>query len=108
MSCAYRTSSVIIYISFCKCTSVSYSYDGRTLVSTTDAWHDQLKCYDNTVISYDVLNASVGLGISGTAEIISGTVGIQFGDVVSIQAKGYVGAGITFDFTNGIKFGIGY
>lgn len=52
MSCAYRTSSIIIYISFCKCTSVSYSYDGRTLVSTTDAWHDQLKCYNNTVISY--------------------------------------------------------
>ena len=29
------------------------------------------------------VNASAGDGISGTAEIISGTVGIQFGDVIS-------------------------
>ena len=53
------------------------------------------------------VNASVGAGISGTAEIISGTVGLQFGDAISIDVKGYVGIGFTIDFTNGIKFGIG-
>lgn len=53
------------------------------------------------------VNASVGAGISGTAEIISGTVGIQFGDAISIGVKGYVGIGFTIDFTNGIKFGVG-
>ena len=45
--------------------------------------------------------------ISATAEIISETVGIQFGDAVSIGVKGYVGVGFTLDFTNGIKFGVG-
>ena len=53
------------------------------------------------------VNASVGAGISGTAEIISGTVGLQFGDAISIDVKGYVGIGFTIYFTNGIKFGIG-
>lgn len=53
------------------------------------------------------VNASVGAGISGTAEIISGTVGLQFGDAISIGVKGYVGIGFTIDFTNGIKFGVG-
>ena len=53
------------------------------------------------------INASVGVGVSGTAEAISGTVGVQFGDAVSVEAKGYVGIGFTFDITNGIKFGIG-
>jgi len=53
------------------------------------------------------VNASVGAGISGTAEIISGTVGLQFGNAISIGVKGYVGIGFTIDFTNGIKFGIG-
>ena len=52
-------------------------------------------------------NASVGLGISGTAEILSGTIGIQFGNSVSFGAKGYVGIGFTLDFTNGIRFGVG-
>ena len=54
------------------------------------------------------INASVGVGISATAEIVSGTVGIQFGNAVSISVKGYVGTGITIDFTNGIKFGVGW
>ena len=54
------------------------------------------------------VNASIGAGISGTAEIISGTIGIQFGDAISIGVKGYVGIGFTIDFTNGIKFGVGW
>ncbi len=53
-------------------------------------------------------NVSVGVGVSGTAEIISGTIGIQFGDAVSVGVKGYVGIGFTFDFTNGFSFGIGW
>lgn len=53
------------------------------------------------------VNVSVGAGISGTAEIISGTIGIQFGDAISIGVKGYLGIGFTIDFTNGIKFGVG-
>ena len=53
------------------------------------------------------VNASIGAGISGTAEIISGTTGIQFGDAISVGVKGYVGIGFTADITNGIKFGIG-
>ena len=54
------------------------------------------------------VNASVGVGVSGTAEIVSGTVGIQFGNAISIGVKGYVGVGFTIDFTNGIRFGIGW
>ena len=54
------------------------------------------------------VNASIGVGVSGTAEIISGTIGIQFGDAISVSAKGYVGIGFTLDFTNGIKFGVGF
>ena len=46
--------------------------------------------------------------LSGTAEIISGTIGIQFGDAISIEVKGYVGIGFSRNFTNGIKFGIGW
>ena len=53
------------------------------------------------------VNVSLGAGISGTAEIVSGTVGIQFGDAINVDVKGYVGIGITIDFTNGIKFGVG-
>ena len=56
--------------------------------------------------TYNV-NASAGVGFSGTAEIMSGTVGIQFGDAVSVEAKGYVGIGITLDFTDGIRCGMG-
>ena len=52
-------------------------------------------------------SASVGIGISGTAEIISGTVGLQCGDSVAIGVKGYVGIGFTLDFTNGIRIGAG-
>ena len=54
------------------------------------------------------VNASIGIGVSGTAEIIFGTIGIQFGDAISIEVKGYVGIGFSRDFTNGIKFGIGW
>ena len=53
-------------------------------------------------------NASIGVGLSGTAEIITGTIGVQFGDAVSFGAKGYVGIGFTLDFTNGIRFGAGF
>ena len=49
----------------------------------------------------------VGGMVTGAAEIISGTVGLQFGDAISIGVKGYVGIGFTIDFTNGIKFGVG-
>ena len=52
-------------------------------------------------------NVSVGLGILGTAEILSGTVGAQFGDSVSFGIKGYVGIGFTLEFTNGIRIGAG-
>lgn len=52
-------------------------------------------------------NASLGLGVSASAEIISGTVGVQFGDSVSVQAKGYLGVGFNIDFSNGIKIGGG-
>ncbi len=52
-------------------------------------------------------NASIGAGFSGIAEILSGTIGIQFGDAVNFGAKGYIGIGLTFDFTNGLRFGAG-
>ena len=53
------------------------------------------------------VNASIGLGVSGTAEILSGTIGVQFGDSISFGVKGYIGVGFTFDLTNGIRFGWG-
>ena len=53
------------------------------------------------------VDASIGIGISGTAEIISGTAGIQFGNAISVGVKEYVGIGFTIDFTNGFKFGGG-
>ena len=52
--------------------------------------------------------ASLGAGVSGIVEIVSGTIGIQFGDALTIGVKGYVGIGFTFDLTNGIKFGVGW
>lgn len=53
------------------------------------------------------VNASVGIGVSGTVEVVSGTIGMQFGDSITIGAKGYVGAGFTFDITDGLRFGGG-
>jgi len=52
-------------------------------------------------------NASIGVGISGIAEIVSVSTGVQFGDAVNIGVKGYVGAGFSADLSNGIKFGVG-
>lgn len=63
----------------------------------------------NVYFGLGIINAkaSLGYGISASAEIISGTVGVQFGDSASVQFKGYLGAGIKFDFSNGFKVGFG-
>lgn len=53
------------------------------------------------------MSASIGAGVSSSAEIVSGTIGIQFGNAISLGVKGYIGIGFTIDFSNGIKFGIG-
>ena len=60
------------------------------------------------MISYLQEDDTIGFGVSGTAEIISGTIGRQYGDAIQIEAKGYVGIGFTLDFTNGIRFGQGF
>ncbi len=53
-------------------------------------------------------NASIGLsGISGSLELISGTIGIQFGDAIYISLKGYVGYGGSFKFGEGWSWGCG-
>ncbi len=52
-------------------------------------------------------NASIGIGASGSAEILSGTVGMRLGDAFSVGIKGYVGFGIAIDFSKGIKLGLG-
>ena len=51
-------------------------------------------------------NASLGLGISANVEIVSFYFGAKLNDYVSIDGKVYVGWGISFDFSNGIKIGI--
>ena len=51
-------------------------------------------------------NASLGLGLSGSVEIVSFYFGAKLNDYVSIDGKVYVGWGISFDFSNGIKIGI--
>ena len=51
-------------------------------------------------------NASLGLGLSGSVEIVSFYFGAKLNDYVSIDCKVYVGWGISFDFSNGIKIGI--
>ena len=47
------------------------------------------------------LNTSLGKTISLTAEIISGSIGIQLGDTISIGIRCYVGIGFIFDGANG-------
>ena len=51
-------------------------------------------------------NASLGLGLSGSVEIVSFYFGAKLNDYVSIDGKVYVGWGISFDFSNGVKIGI--
>lgn len=53
-------------------------------------------------------NLSLGLGASGTAEILSGSIGVRFGDAIDVGVKGYIGIGFTLDFSEGIKFGAGF
>lgn len=53
------------------------------------------------------VHASVGAGVTGSVELASGSIGVQFGDSISFEAKGYIGFGFSFDFTNGFKFGVG-
>ena len=51
-------------------------------------------------------NASFGLGLSGSVEIVSFYFGAKLSDSVSIDGKVYVGWGISFDFSNGITIGV--
>ena len=51
-------------------------------------------------------NASIGLGLSANVEIVSFYFGAKLNEYVSIDGKVYVGWGISFDFSNGIKIGI--
>ena len=41
-------------------------------------------------------------------KFVSIGTGIRFGDSISIGINGYVGFGLTFDLTNGIRFGAGF
>jgi RHS repeat-associated protein len=50
-------------------------------------------------------SASVGNGFRVSARLISGSVGVDLSDSLSVNATGYVGFGLTLDFSNGIKFG---
>lgn len=54
------------------------------------------------------VSASVGIGVTGRVELVSGTVGVQYGDAINIGLRGYVGIGFALDFTNGIRFGQGF
>ena len=54
------------------------------------------------------LNASAGIGFSGSFEAVSWSCGVQVGDSVKVGAKAYFGAGFTADFSDGIKFGGGF
>lgn len=59
------------------------------------------------VTSFNV-DATVGIGFSGTLELVSGTVGFELGDDISVSVTGYVGAGFSIDFSSGIKIGAGF
>ena len=50
-------------------------------------------------------NASLGVGLSGSAEIVSVYFGAKINDSFSIDGKVYVGWGISFDVSNGFKLG---
>ena len=51
-------------------------------------------------------NASLGLGFSGSVEIVSFYFGAKLNDYVSIDGKVYTGWGISLDFSEGVKIGI--
>ena len=80
----------------------------------TPKWFNFLSddCLANPNIYFGIgainANASIGTGLSCNVELISLTAGIQFGDAISLQCKGYVGYGFSLDFSNGLKFGLGY
>ena len=63
----------------------------------------------NLYIGFGAVNvhASIGAGVTGLVELVSGSIGIQFGDAIKFEVKGYIGFGFSFDFTNGFKFGVG-
>ena len=50
-------------------------------------------------------NGSLGLGFSGSIEVISLYFGYKVNDNFSIDGKVYYGWGLSFDFSNGIKVG---
>ena len=52
------------------------------------------------------VNASLGLGLSANVEIASLYFGAKLNEDVSIEGKVYLGFGITFDFSKGVKIGI--
>lgn len=70
----------------------------------------KIVCWILIYCGFETLNASasLGAGLSASAEIASGNIGIRFGDSTSIGVRAYIGAGLAFDFTNGIRFGGGY
>ena len=51
-------------------------------------------------------NGSLGLGFSGSIEVISLYFGYKVNDNFSIDGKVYYGWGLSFDVSNGIKVGI--
>ena len=58
-------------------------------------------------VSAITANATLGIGGSANFYLISGSIGLEFGDSFGIGVKGFVGLGITVDFSKGIKFGGG-
>ena len=122
----YQNNNVEAYAFFAK-GSVGFGYsktDGYSFLSLyvgivdmtlhTQKFFNNLSKDDirnpNLFIGFGALNAGVsaGIGASATAEIVSGAVGLQFGDALSISAKAYVGAGVVIDFSKGIRAGGGF
>lgn len=49
----------------------------------------------------------MGLVYSGKASVLSLSIGAELGNSLKISGTVYVGAGVSVDFSNGIKLGVG-
>ena len=91
----------------------SFSIGVLDVTFYTPKWFDSLPAEHlanpNIFFGFGTWNANVTIGVggSGTIEILSGTIGIQFGDSICVGVKGYIGIGLAFDLTNGFRFGVG-
>ena len=102
----YGEATPMVNLSFCKVEIGIAKVEFRTpkLIDSLDA--DSIL---NPNLFFDIgamtADGNIGAGVSGKLSVISGTVGIQFGESIKISGTFYVGVGYSFDFSNGLKVG---